>query len=514
MATGCIASAVCRSAYHSDALRIHLVADDNAAGDYHGSWLGAALADGILSCKSGSASPRRSLVFILARHEVFDQDETLRLRPTCGPDMPFKNFSESVKHLPSLSLDAVMRSIPANSIVGVSWSTPDVGKYFVSFVGSWMSKRGVNPATRGLMLHYRDGRLPRDWQEKLPSSPAAPGYPLEVFWSTYWRKLTWEAMDGHQRACARRELAVNAWCEDGWRGLGPNGGRIRAANICGSQFVSRRLRHARFVAVERSATTDEALSERAAARPLRSFLLLGGDAHAGRPQLLHALFNDGLLGDALWSLSRPKECETPPSTWVAWCALLPHRLDVAMLGDADDSTGKDSSFAEPALYANTHFSLTLESMSDYDKYTSFLTEKVLKPIYGGHPFILQCAAPGALSTLRSWGFRTFAAGGFNESYDAARQPSSSHAAHDDRKHCTAETTELRSELHKLIRLSRATDAASVSLWSEALAAADHNRRHLVCADGLHRQMQAHAKRILNFVWAPLSKAAPLHDSLR
>jgi hypothetical protein len=63
-------------------------------------------------------------------------------------------------------------------------------------------------------------------------------------------------------------------------------------------------------------------------------------------------------------------------------------------------------------FNNTAISVVLETVFDSRIH---LTEKILRPIACGHPFILA-AGPGSLKLLRSYGFHTFA-GYINESYD-------------------------------------------------------------------------------------------------
>jgi hypothetical protein len=68
---------------------------------------------------------------------------------------------------------------------------------------------------------------------------------------------------------------------------------------------------------------------------------------------------------------------------------------------------------EPSDFVNTELSVILETV--FDDARIHLTEKTLKPIACGHPFILA-AGPGALEYIRSYGFRTFAPW-IDESYD-------------------------------------------------------------------------------------------------
>ena len=69
-------------------------------------------------------------------------------------------------------------------------------------------------------------------------------------------------------------------------------------------------------------------------------------------------------------------------------------------------------------YANTTFEVVLETLVDDDRIQ--LTEKILRPIACGHPFILA-ATPGSLAYLRDYGFKTFN-GIIDESYDTEIDP--------------------------------------------------------------------------------------------
>ena len=69
-------------------------------------------------------------------------------------------------------------------------------------------------------------------------------------------------------------------------------------------------------------------------------------------------------------------------------------------------------------YANTKFEVVLETLFDDSRIQ--LTEKILRPIACGHPFLLA-STPGSLEYLRSYGFKTFN-GIINESYDTEQDP--------------------------------------------------------------------------------------------
>jgi hypothetical protein len=69
-------------------------------------------------------------------------------------------------------------------------------------------------------------------------------------------------------------------------------------------------------------------------------------------------------------------------------------------------------------YCNTQLEVVLETLFDDDRIQ--LTEKSLRPIACGHPFILV-STRGSLGYLRSYGFKTFG-NCINESYDLINNP--------------------------------------------------------------------------------------------
>jgi hypothetical protein len=69
-------------------------------------------------------------------------------------------------------------------------------------------------------------------------------------------------------------------------------------------------------------------------------------------------------------------------------------------------------------YTSTQLEIVLETLFDDDRIQ--LTEKSLRPIACGHPFMLM-STPGSLEYLRSYGFETFGPH-IDESYDAVLDP--------------------------------------------------------------------------------------------
>jgi hypothetical protein len=80
--------------------------------------------------------------------------------------------------------------------------------------------------------------------------------------------------------------------------------------------------------------------------------------------------------------------------------------------DGVDYGAESSAVYNSEDFNNTAISIVLETVFDGRIH---LTEKILRPIACGHPFILA-AGPGSLQLLRSYGFHTFH-GYVNEEYD-------------------------------------------------------------------------------------------------
>jgi hypothetical protein len=81
--------------------------------------------------------------------------------------------------------------------------------------------------------------------------------------------------------------------------------------------------------------------------------------------------------------------------------------------DSNNCAATESANYVPDDFLNTKISVVLETVFDGPKI--HLTEKILRPIACGHPFLLA-AGPGSLEYLRSYGFKTFSPW-LNEDYD-------------------------------------------------------------------------------------------------
>ena len=86
-------------------------------------------------------------------------------------------------------------------------------------------------------------------------------------------------------------------------------------------------------------------------------------------------------------------------------------LGVAIDGDISREEGTWQRYLNQSWYNKTKYSIVVESKID----KIFITEKILKPLAFGHPFIVW-SAPGILERLRNFGFKTFD-NCIDESYD-------------------------------------------------------------------------------------------------
>jgi hypothetical protein len=120
----------------------------------------------------------------------------------------------------------------------------------------------------------------------------------------------------------------------------------------------------------------------------------------------------------------------------------------AVLGSAPSSADYDVNDI-----TSTRISVVLETIVDGGKI--HLTEKILRPIACAHPFVLA-AGPGALDTLRSYGFKTYSEF-WNESYD--QEPNAI------------------SRLEKIISTMQQIQNLTDSDWQQIQCIAEYNQRH-------------------------------------
>jgi hypothetical protein len=84
----------------------------------------------------------------------------------------------------------------------------------------------------------------------------------------------------------------------------------------------------------------------------------------------------------------------------------------------NDTSPNSSGDYVPDDYRSTNFEIVLETIFDDTRW--HLTEKILRPIACGQPFVLA-ATPGSLQYLKRYGFKTFDSV-FDESYDSIKDP--------------------------------------------------------------------------------------------
>jgi hypothetical protein len=108
-------------------------------------------------------------------------------------------------------------------------------------------------------------------------------------------------------------------------------------------------------------------------------------------------------------------------------------------------------------YASTAIEVVLETM--FDDQRLHLTEKCLRPIACGKPFILV-STPGALGYLRDYGFQTFDSL-LDESYDTIQDP----------------VERLNAVIDLMSHISRLPRDEKINLWTKLQVIADYNRRH-------------------------------------
>lgn len=128
-----------------------------------------------------------------------------------------------------------------------------------------------------------------------------------------------------------------------------------------------------------------------------------------------------------------------------------------------DNVSSDSSASYDSLDFNlTAISVVLETVFDQRIH---LTEKTLRPIACGHPFILA-AGPGSLKLLEHYGFKTFSPW-INESYDLESDP-------DKRLQMIVD------EMHRL-----STHPNLSHVIEQCRAVAEYNKRRFFSSDFLH-----------------------------
>jgi hypothetical protein len=108
-------------------------------------------------------------------------------------------------------------------------------------------------------------------------------------------------------------------------------------------------------------------------------------------------------------------------------------------------------------YASSGIEVVLETLFDDSRW--HLTEKTLRPIACGQPFILM-ATPGSLQYLQQYGFKTFA-GLLDESYDIVQNPKQ----------------RLQAVIAEMSRISALPQQEKIQLFCKLNQIAEHNKHH-------------------------------------
>jgi len=130
--------------------------------------------------------------------------------------------------------------------------------------------------------------------------------------------------------------------------------------------------------------------------------------------------------------------------------------DLAALGSSTVASSASATY-DYEHYQQCAFDVVLETLFDDSRVQ--LTEKVLRPIACGQPFLLV-STPGSLKYLHSYGFQTFGHL-INESYDQITDPAQ----------------RMASIVAEMSRIARMTPVQKKELWRNALAVAQYNKQH-------------------------------------
>lgn len=154
-----------------------------------------------------------------------------------------------------------------------------------------------------------------------------------------------------------------------------------------------------------------------------TFLFLNGRSRPHRKYLIERMRESGLLDQALWTCLDPRpprncDFDHPLMRSLTDIKRLPHSYEYPAYRNPvtiqsserhfikydmfENTWGEVYIYSEP--YIDTYFSLVTETV--YEAPRSFRTEKIVKPLAQGHPWI--CAAnKGFYQDLKNLGFRTF-----------------------------------------------------------------------------------------------------------
>ena len=133
-------------------------------------------------------------------------------------------------------------------------------------------------------------------------------------------------------------------------------------------------------------------------------------------------------------------------------------INSVQLGSIDPTavvTSDSSATYNPQDFAQTRCSIVLETVYDQRIH---LTEKTLRPLACGHPFMLL-NGPGALETIRSYGFKTFQPY-INESYDKEQSP----------------TKRMDMVLREMRRINNSSEKYQKWIWEGCAEIAEYNKQ--------------------------------------
>ena len=127
-----------------------------------------------------------------------------------------------------------------------------------------------------------------------------------------------------------------------------------------------------------------------------------------------------------------------------------------LYNNKSDTIDSDSSATyNPQDFAQTRCSIVLETVYDQRIH---LTEKTMRPLACGHPFMIL-NGPGALETIRSYGFKTFQPY-INESYDKEQSP----------------TKRMDMVLREMRRINSESEKYQKWIWEGCAEIAEHNKK--------------------------------------
>jgi hypothetical protein len=124
-----------------------------------------------------------------------------------------------------------------------------------------------------------------------------------------------------------------------------------------------------------------------------------------------------------------------------------------------------------ADYQETHIEVVLETLFDDTRW--HLTEKTLRPIACGHPFILA-ATPGSLKYLRTYGFETFE-GLIDETYDTIHDPVQ--------------------RLHAIVFSMEQLVSADSTVWNQLRAIAARNKKRFFSSEFQQQVIKEYADNL-------------------